>query len=171
MPDTFELPRMLGAVVPQVGAHCALVHELIALALGHAIRSLGRPAARRLPRLATVIRALNDLSEPAATLRCIQTVRVNGRTLHMINLPAAKLEAADIPFFALAICGQDERALFCANQDSYFAHRFLPRLSYSNHTEPKSFGNAAFHGKDSSFISGPPIPIVATTRRSCRLLP
>src|ERR1017187_407734 len=146
MPDAFELPRMLGTVVPQVGAHDALVHELIALALGHALRTHGRPATRGIPCFATVIRALNDLSEPAAALRCIQAIWVNRRTLHMINLPTSKLEIADIPFFALAIRSQDERALLCANQNTYFAHRFLPRLSCLNHTEPKSFGNPAFQG-------------------------
>src|ERR1017187_1809714 len=146
MPDAFELPRMLRAVVPQVGAHCALVNEFVALALGHTVGRSCRPAAWGLPSFTAIVGPLDDLPEPATALRRVQAVRVNGRTLHMIDLPTAKLEAADIPLFALAIRGQDERALPCANQDSYFAHRFLPRLSRSNHTEPKSFGNPAFQG-------------------------
>ena len=40
MPDALELPRVLRAVVPLVGAHLAFIHELVALAFGHAVRAL-----------------------------------------------------------------------------------------------------------------------------------
>src|SRR6266571_5814657 len=71
MPDTLELPRMLGAVVPLMsgerfaGSRGSVVHELVALAFGH---SFWRgPFARRGPRLcpsfAAVIGPLNDLPE------------------------------------------------------------------------------------------------------------
>src|ERR1035441_5205963 len=126
MPDAFELPWMLGAVVPQMGAHGAFVNEFVALALRHAIGRSCQPAARGFPCFVAVIGPLDDLSEPAATLRRVQPVRVNRRAFDVINLPAAKVRSADIPSCALAIRSQDERALFCANQNSYFAHRFLP---------------------------------------------
>ena len=80
MPDALELPRMLRAVVPLVrgerlaGFRRCVVDELVALALGHAVRRGGRFAGRcsgLMPGLAAVIRALNDLPEPAAGLRCI----------------------------------------------------------------------------------------------------
>src|SRR5439155_21426639 len=51
MPDALELPRLQAAVVPLVRARDAFVGELVA---------------HRLPRLAAVVGALNQLSEPAA---------------------------------------------------------------------------------------------------------
>src|ERR1017187_5541439 len=40
----------------------------------------------------------------------------NGRPLDMINLPAPKVGAADVPPLATAVRGHDERALARANQ-------------------------------------------------------
>ena len=60
MPDALELPGMRRAVVPLVRAGNAVVCELVA---------------DRLPGLAAVVGALDDLSEPAAGLRRIQPVR------------------------------------------------------------------------------------------------
>ena len=54
VPDPLELPRMRRAVVPLVRAGNAVVDELVA---------------DRLPRLAAVVRALNELAEPAGGLR------------------------------------------------------------------------------------------------------
>ena len=110
MPDALELPGVLRAVVPLVSAGDALVRELVA---------------HRLPGLAAVVRALDHLPEPAAGLRGVQPVRVNGRALEVINLPARKVRAADRPLLALAVRCQDERALPRANQHSYFAHLFF----------------------------------------------
>src|SRR5450432_1179215 len=107
MPDALELPRMLRAVVPLVRARDAVVDKLIA---------------DRLPRLPAVVRALNLLPEPAAGLRRIQPVRVNRRTLHVINFPPRKVRAADFPSFAFSVRGQNERSLSCANQYPYLAH-------------------------------------------------
>src|SRR5258708_1106753 len=107
MPDSLELPGMRRAVVPLVGARDAVVVERVA---------------GRLPRLAAVVGALNEGPEPAGRLRRIQPVRVDGRTLHVVHLPAPKVGAADIPPIALAVRRQDERALACANQYSYPAH-------------------------------------------------
>ena len=110
MPDALELPGVRRAVVPLVrgegfaGFRRRVVDELVALALGHAVRGGGRFAGRcsgLVPCLAAVIRALNDLPEPAARLRRIEPIRINGRSLEMIDLPAGKVGAADVPLFAL----------------------------------------------------------------------
>ena len=140
MPDALELPGMLRAVVPLVrgeglaGFGRRVVDELVALALGHAVRSGGRLAGRcsgLVPRLAAVVGALDDLPEPAAGLRRIQPVRVNGRSLEVVDLPARKVRTTDVPPFALAVRRQDERALAGANQYSYLAHPLLLILEIS----------------------------------------
>src|SRR5712692_9489069 len=111
MPDSLELPGMLCAVVPlMTGERFAafgrrVVSELVAIALGHAGRR-GRFSGRRaglVPSFAAIIEALNDLPEPAAALRRIQPIRVRGRSLDVVDFPAPKVGAADIPFSALAV--------------------------------------------------------------------
>src|SRR5262245_50517396 len=79
-----------------------------------------------MPVLAAVVRALNDLPEPAAGLRDVDPVRVRQRTLHVVNLPPGKERSADIPFVALAVRGQDECALARTGEDSNAAHLLLP---------------------------------------------
>ena len=134
VPDALELPGVLRAVVPLVrrerlaGFRRRVVDELVALALGHAVRRRGRFAGRRprlMPRLAAVVGALDDLPEPAARLRRVDPVGVDGRAFHVVNLPAPEEGAADVPLLALAVRRQDERALPRAHQDPYSAHRFL----------------------------------------------
>jgi hypothetical protein len=56
VPDAFEFPRMLGAIIPLVRAGDAVIAEFIAN---------GRPA------LAAVVGTLDDLAKPAAGLRCV----------------------------------------------------------------------------------------------------
>ena len=107
MPDALELPGVRRAVVPLVRAGDAVVDELVA---------------HRLPGLAAVVGALDQLPEPAAGLRRIQPVRIDGRALQVIDLPAPKVGAADVPLFALAVRRQDERALARADQNPYSAH-------------------------------------------------
>ena len=102
MPDAFELPRMLRAVIPLVRAHLAFVNELVALALWASFRAfqfLGA-AAGRVPRLAAVVRALDDLPEPAAGLRGVKAVRIRGRTFDMIDFPAGEMRAGLASFYA-----------------------------------------------------------------------
>ncbi len=111
MPNAFELPRVRRAVVPLVRARVSFVFELVS---------------HRRPRLPAIIRALNDLSEPTARLRCIQPVRINRRSLDVIDLPTGKMRPADLPLFALAIRGQNESPLVRPNQYPYPAHHFLP---------------------------------------------
>ena len=88
MPDALELPGVRRAVVPLVRAGDAVVDELVA---------------HRLPRLAAVVGALDHLPEPAAGLRRVQPVRIDGRSLEVVDLPARKVRAADVPPFALAV--------------------------------------------------------------------
>ena len=78
MPDAFEFPRMLRAVVPEMLADFAFVHKLIALARGKRAGHRQFLAAGNAPRLAAVVGALHDLPEPAARLRRVNPVGVNG---------------------------------------------------------------------------------------------
>src|SRR5206468_3683074 len=130
MPHSLELPRMLRAVVPLVSAGNTVVDELITFGLWHSVSSGCRLAGRctRLhPRLAAIIRALDDLPKPRAALRRIQPVRINRRTFDVVNLPTRKVRATNIPSFALAVRCQHECALPCANQYSYFTHSLFLR--------------------------------------------
>src|SRR2546429_1559797 len=103
MPAALELPGMLGAVVELVrgerlaGIRRRVVDEFVALASRHAVRRLGHPAARRLPRLAAVARALDDLAEPPAGLRRVQAVRIGGGAPFLGDLPHPRRRAARIP--------------------------------------------------------------------------
>ena len=133
MPDPLELPRMLRAVVPLVrgqrfaGFRRRVVDELVAFALGHAVRGRGRFARGRaglVPGFAAVVRALDDLAEPTAGLRRIDAIGIDAGTLEVVNLPAREMRPADIPFLALAVRSQNECAFACADQNSYSAHRF-----------------------------------------------
>ena len=127
MPDALELPGMLRAVVPLMCARKTIVNELVTLGFWHAIRILQflRAAARCTPGFATVVRALNDLPKPVAGLRGVDQIGVNHRTFHVINLPPREMRTADLPSFTRAIRSQNERAFFCADQNSDFAHYFL----------------------------------------------
>src|SRR5881409_2582317 len=131
MPDALELPGMLCAVVPLMrgeGLACLrgrVVGELVALAFGETFRGLFQHTSRRLPRLAAVAGALDDLSEPPARLRRIQPVRIGGGAFHVIDLPAGEVWTADVPPGALSVRRQHERALACANQYPYPAHALL----------------------------------------------
>src|SRR5947208_1865751 len=80
------------------------------------------PAAGRLPRLAAVARALEDLSEPPARLRRVKAIRIGGGSLQVIDLPPREVGAAHVPSPALPVRCQDKRALTCANQYPYAAH-------------------------------------------------
>src|SRR5438876_530110 len=128
MPDALELPGVLRAVVPLVrGEGLArfrgrVVHELVALALRHLAGLHGHSAAGRLPRLAAVAGALDDLSEPPARLGRIQPVRIGGGAFHVIDLPAGEVRTADVPPGALSVRRQHERALSFANLSPYPAH-------------------------------------------------
>src|SRR5207245_2287757 len=77
VPHTFELPRVLRAVVPLVrrerltGLGGSVVDELVALGFGHALWGRGQLTGRcpgLMPCFAGVIGTLDDLPEPAAGL-------------------------------------------------------------------------------------------------------
>src|SRR5438128_3905188 len=140
MPYALELPGLRRAVVPLVrgerlaGFRRRVVNKLVGLGLGHALWGGGRFArgcSGLVPGLATVIRALNDLPEPAARLRRIKPIRIRGSSLEMIHFPARKVGTADVPPLALSVRREDERALPCPNQYSYSAHSFTPLLLVS----------------------------------------
>src|ERR1700733_1492544 len=129
MPHALELPGMLCAVVPLMrgerlaGVARPVVDELVACGLRRTwgARFSGRRSGL-VPGLTAIVGTLDQLPKPAAGLRRIQPIRIGGRSLDVIHLPARELRAADLPVFALAICGQDKRALACTNQYSYLAH-------------------------------------------------
>ena len=99
---------MLRAVVPLVRAGRALVVELVA---------------DRRPSPAAIVRALDLLAKPAAGLRSVEAIGIDGRALQMVDLPAREVRAADFPLLAPAIGGEDEGALAGADEDSDAAHR------------------------------------------------
>src|SRR5215475_3242019 len=136
MPDSFELPRVRRAIVPLVrgerlaGFGRRVVNKLVALALGHALWGscgLAGRCAGLMPGLAAVIGALDDLSKPTARLRSIQPIRINRRSLKVINFPSGKERTTDVPLLSLCVRRQNKRALACANEYSYSAHN-LPFL-------------------------------------------
>src|SRR5579859_3937398 len=98
------------AVVLLRRAGCAFVNKLVI---------------DRLPGFASVIGALQQLPEPAAGLGGIEPIRVGRRSFEVIHLPPGEVRAADVPLLAFSIGGQDECALACADQNSYFAHSLL----------------------------------------------
>src|SRR5277367_290129 len=132
MPDTLKLPRMLRAVIPLMRGERlgrGVIRELIAFALGRAGGSgLAGRRSRLMPGFAAIVGTLNDLPEPAAGLRGVNSIRINWRSLHVVNFPARKVGAADVPLFALAVRRQDKCAFAGSNQYSYFAHRCSPSL-------------------------------------------
>src|SRR6185503_3973340 len=102
-----------------------VVHEFIALAHRHAFgadsRHTGRCSGLK-PRLAAVVGALNDLSEPAAALRGVEAIRIRGGALEVVKLPAGEVRPAHVPFFTFSIGSQNKSALTGANEYAYIAH-------------------------------------------------
>src|SRR5437879_13798738 len=102
MPHALELPGVLGAVVPLVrGERFArwrrgVVDELVALAFGHLAGRRRHAAAGRLPRLAAVARALDDLAEPPAGLRRGEAIGIGRSSLRVIEFPAREVLAAHL---------------------------------------------------------------------------
>src|SRR6185369_13647542 len=112
MPYAFELPRVWSTVVKLVGRERfaglsrRVVNKLVALAHRHSFgrggwRARGRSGLK--PRLAAVVRALNDLSKPAAGLRCVNPVGIDGRAFWVVELPAGEVGATNVPFFSFTV--------------------------------------------------------------------
>src|SRR5438105_14057568 len=79
VPDSLELKGARRSVIPLVRAGLAVVGEL---------------ALHGLPGLATVVRALDNLPEPAGVLRRVEPVRIGRRALDVVDLPAGEARAA-----------------------------------------------------------------------------
>src|SRR5437588_2643256 len=115
MPNPLELPRMLCAVVPLMRgerlAACirCVVDEFVAFGFRHSAlrRRLSGRRSGLVPRLAAIIRTLNDLTKPPARLRCINAIRVNRRSFQVVHFPARKVWSAYVPLVPLAIGGQN----------------------------------------------------------------
>src|SRR6266511_2419881 len=112
MPDSFELPWMCSAVIPLMrrerfaALSRSVVNKLITLTFWHPIRRGSRFAGGRSrlePSLAAVVRALNDLSKPAAGLRRVNAVGIRGRTINVIDLPSGEVRATNVPLFTFSI--------------------------------------------------------------------
>src|SRR5262249_11473407 len=102
-------------VVPEVRAGNTVVHELVA---------------HRLPRPAAVVGALDQLPEPARTLRSVHPVGIRRRSLQMIHLPSPEMGTGDVPSVTPAVRLEHERALPRADQYPYTTHAsLLPRRS------------------------------------------
>src|SRR6185503_13150084 len=120
MPDTLKLPRVLRAVIPLVrgegfaASRGSVIDELVAFAHWRPVgtcRGLAWLCAGLLPCLTPIVGALDDLPEPTTGLRGVQSVWIDGRTFHMVDLPTSKVRSVDIPPFPFAVRRQDERAL------------------------------------------------------------
>src|SRR5215203_5106569 len=103
MPHTSELPGMLGSVKPLMRPRIVGVIKCVA---------------DDLPGLATIVRALHGLTEPAARLGRVDPVRIDWRTLEVIHLPTRKLRLGDDPFLAMLIRLADECPLDRSDQNS-----------------------------------------------------
>src|SRR5260370_38860799 len=110
MPDALELPWMRRPIIPLVSAGDSVVNKLVA---------------HRFPGLATVVGALDHLTEPAAALGCIQPIRIDRRSLKMKELPARKVRSGDIPVLAFAIGGEGGNTPRRAYGEVYGAYDFF----------------------------------------------
>ena len=79
-----------------------------------------------LPRFAAILRALHLLAEPAAALRDVDSVRIDRRSLEVVDLPAGEMRPADVPASAGAVRRQDEGPLPGAHQHTHCAHETRP---------------------------------------------
>src|SRR5438105_405922 len=114
---------MLRAIIPHVRADFAMVEEAVAAPRRRSARRGRGHAIGRHPRLAAIVRALDDLPEPPARLRGVNAIRIRRRTLEVIHLPAAEMRAADFPLLAFSIGCENERALLRADENSNAAHK------------------------------------------------
>src|SRR5208337_2778125 len=107
VPDASEFPWMWRAVIPLMRAGNAFVLEFV---------SNGSPG------VASVVRALNQLAEPAGRLRYVEAIGIRGRSLEVINLPTAEMRPIDVPPLALSIGSKNECAFARSHKHSYAAH-------------------------------------------------
>src|ERR1700732_1196217 len=96
------------------------------------------------PRSPTVVRSLDELSEPRRGLRCVQPVRIGRRTLQVVDLPAPEVRTADVPTLARAVRGHNERPFPGTDQHAPPGHVFI----LSHPVSP-------MHGCPSGAVPGP----------------
>jgi hypothetical protein len=73
--------------------------------------------ARLVPGLAAVVGALQELAEPAAGLRGIETVGIDRGAFEVIDIPTGEVGTIDGPVVALAVGGEDECAFMCSDEN------------------------------------------------------
>src|SRR5215831_8559749 len=135
MPHPLELPGMLRAVIPLMGGEGfptggrGVIGEFVALSLGRAAPSTRGLFLRRsglIPSFAPVVGTLNHLSKPAARLRDVNSIGIDGRSFEVINLPAGKMGTTDVPLFPFAIGGENKSTFMCTHQHPHLTHAFPP---------------------------------------------
>lgn len=120
VPDSLEVPRMGGSVVPLVCTGGAFEGEFVA---------------DRLPRPASVIGSLHDLTVPVRPLGGIDAVRVCGRSANVHHLPSAEVRTLDLPVPPAAIRFEDERTLPGTDEYSNLRHdHTLAEFDYGGRT-------------------------------------
>src|SRR4051812_12072178 len=142
-------------------AGIAIIDELVALALGHpfgTLEILGF-AAGRAPGFSAVVRALDDLSKPAARLRSVDAIGICRGGFHVVNLPSAKQRAGNVPLLPIAVGGADEPALLCADENANAAHGGCP-FSWSARSLPDVIWMRV---KVSGMIVPPALPVSGCT--------
>src|SRR5256885_9653271 len=141
VPDALELPRVLRAIIKLMccqrlaGFGGDIVNKFVALTLRHSVGALlftGRRS-RLKPGLPAVVGTLNHLSKPPARLRNVNAIGIDRRSLGVVNLPAREMRSADIPLFALAVRGKNERAFARTNEDSDATHQEAPSSEILKH--------------------------------------
>src|SRR5262249_27780661 len=111
---------------------------------------------------------MDRLPEPAAGLRRVEPVGVDGRALEMIDLSTREVRTANVPAVARAVRGQDERPLACANQYPNSAQSLAPscvcrvarrRHRATRHLVERAALKSTHRPRDSyDFLAPSPIP-------------
>ena len=68
---------------------------------------------------AAIVRSLDQLSKPAARLRGIEAVWVNGGSGDVGEFPFRKVRGTGFPINPFSIRGKDKGSFACANQYAY----------------------------------------------------
>src|SRR5947207_1028987 len=112
-----------------------------------------------IPRLAAVVGALEDLTEPSARLRGVDPVWIRRRSLEVIDLPPGEMRSLDLPALAAAIGGQDERTLSGADQYANSTHCFTPRDKQIRSCRYRPTGTVKLIGRGEHQPRGPRTPV------------
>src|SRR5437764_128196 len=102
---------MRRAVVPRVRAWGALVTKVVTCGF---------------PRVASIVGALQDLAKPSARLRGVEPLGVGRRPFYVVDLPARKVRALDLPGLPAAVRRDHESALAGPDEKANSAHCITP---------------------------------------------